>query len=183
MNDDLRDNFFDNLRREDTVQDELRRQQRQLAYEERVIKRAFSECGIKITSWGLMANMCRHETAQDKLNFGWFNQMFSRFPGRLCGRRIPRLHELDFQALFKPFEKNRLVKAVAKALAKDEAPVEDNGWVFVFPVVRTFFCAHNLDLDVPGLTLSFRNQERHVQFALSPSKDLFQAIGKDWFAI
>jgi hypothetical protein len=178
-----RDNFFDNLRREDTAQDELRRQQRQLAYEERVIKRVFSECGIKITGWGLLANMCRHETAQDKLNFGWFNTEFSRFPGRLCGRRIPRLHEFDFQTIFKPIEKNRLVKAVAKARAKDEITGEDIGWVFVFPVVRTFFCAHNLDLDIPGITFSLRDDDRHLKFAVSPSKDLFQAVGKDWFSI
>jgi hypothetical protein len=178
-----RDEFFNNLQNENTVQDELRRQQRQLAYEERIIKRVFSECGIKITGWGVLANMCRHETTQDKLNFGWFNNEFGRFPGRLCGRRIPRLHELDFQALFKPLEKNRLVKAVAKSLARAEVSGEDNGWVFVFPVVRTFFCAHNLDLDVPGVTLSLRDEERHLKFAVSPSKDLFQAIGKDWFAI
>lgn len=178
-----RENFFDNLRREDTAQDELRREHRQLAYEERIIKRVFSECGIKITGWGLMANLCRHETAKDKLNFGWFNQAFRRFPGRLCGRRIPRLHELTFQDLARPHKKNRLAKAVAKALARDEVAGEDNPWIFVFPVVRTFFCAHNLEYATPGATISLRDDDNKLMLAVTPSQALFQTIGKDWFEL
>lgn len=177
-----RNDFFDNLRREDTVQDELRRQERQLAYEERVIKRVFSECGIKINGWGMLANMCRRETAQDKLNFAWFNQTF-RFPGRLCGRRISRLHELTFQDLAKPLKKNRLAKAVAKALAKDEVARDSNSWIFVFPVVRTFFCAHNLEYATPGATFSLRDDENKLMLSVSPSQALFQTIGKEWFEL
>lgn len=178
-----RDSFFDNLRNEDTVQSELRRQQRQLAYEERIIKRVFAECGIKVTGWGLMANMCRRETGQDKLNFNWFNQGFRGFPGRLCGRRIPKLHELTFQELAKPLEKNRLAKAVAKALAKDEVELEDGPWVFVFPVVRTFFCAHNLNYAVPGTAFNVRDSDNRLMLSVSPSANLFQMIGKDWFEL
>jgi len=178
-----RDDFFENLRREDTVQDELLRAQRQLGYEERVIKRVFAECGIKITGWGLLANLCRHETGKDKLNFAWFNQMFTRFPVRLCGRRIPRLHELTFQDLFKPLERNRLVKAVAKALARDEVAGEDNAYAFVFPVVRTSFCAHNLDREVTGTAMQVRDDNGKLLLSVGPSKHLFQAIGKDWFQL
>jgi hypothetical protein len=173
--------FFGNLQNENSVQDELRRQQRQLSYEERIIKRVFSECGIKINGWGRLANECRSQTAQDKLNFGWFNQAFRGFPGRLCGRRIPKLHELTLQDLFKPTKSNRVARAVAKALAKDEVEGADNRWMFVFPVVRTFFCAYNLDLEVPGPTFSLRDDDGRLAVAMSPTKALFATIGKDWF--
>lgn len=178
-----RDSFFDNLRNEDTVQDALRRQQRQLAYEERVIKRVFSECGIKINGWGRMANMCRQETVQDKLNFAWFNRQFRRFPGHLSGRRIPRLHELTFQDLAKPFKQNRLAKAAVKALAKAEVPYNDTNWVFVFPVVRTFFCAHNFDCPVTGTSFSLRDENNKLALSVTPTHNLFQMIGKDWFEL
>ena len=178
-----RDNFFDNLRREDTAQDELRRQQRQLDYEERVIKRVVAECGIKITGWGLMANACRRETGQNKLNFAWFNQTFRGFPGRLHGRRVPRLHELDFQALFRPHDKNRLVKAVTKSLATDAVNGTDNRWIFVFPVVRTFYCAHNLDYNVSGPSFQLRDEDGRLEIATCPTKHLFKTIGPDWFSL
>jgi hypothetical protein len=179
--DNAANNFFGRLQNEDSVQDELRRQQRQLAYEERIIKRVFSECGIKLNGWGRLANECRKQTAQDKLNFGWFNQAFSRFPGRLCGRRIPKLHELNFQDLFKPTKDNRLLKAVAKALAKDEVASKNKRFVFVFPVVRTFFCAYNLDLEVAGPTLGLREDDGRLIMAVSPTSSLFATIGADWF--
>jgi hypothetical protein len=178
-----REDFFNNLRNEDTVQDELLRAQRQLGYEERVIKRVFAECGIKITGWGLMANLCRHETGKDKLNFDWFNTAFRRFPARLCGRRIPRLHELTLHDLCKPLGQNRLAKSVARALAKDAVEGEDNKYVFVFPVIRTSFCAHNLDYAVPGMSLSLRDPDGKLMLAVGPTKSLFQTIGKDWFEL
>lgn len=178
-----RENFFDNLRRDDTAEDSLLRAQRQLAYEERVIKRVFAECGIKINGWGMMANMCRRETAQDKLNFGWFNQTFRQFPARLCGRRIPRMHELTLQDLCKPLGQNRLAKAVAKALARYQVSDEDSKYVFVFPVVRTSFCAHNLDLEIPGMSLAMRDPDGKLLLAVGPTKTLFQAVGKDWFEL
>lgn len=176
-----RENFFDNLRREDTVQDELRRQQRQLDYEERVIKRVVSECGIKITGWGLMANACRRETGQNKLNFAWFNQTFRSFPGRLCGRRVSRLHELDFQTLFRPLDKNRLVKAISKFAVNDDVDSDESRWIFVFPVVRTFYCAYNLDYNVSGPSFQIRNENGRLEIAACPSKHLFKTIGSDWF--
>ena len=179
-----RENFFDSLRRGDTPQDDLRYEYRQLAYEERIIKRVFSECGIKITGWGLLANLCRHETAKDKLNFGWFNKAFRRFPGKLCGKRIPRLHELSFHHdLFKPHKKNRLAKAVSKALAGQEISESDDSWIFVFPVVRTFFCAHNIEYATPGVTLSLRDDSGKFMLAVTPSHALFQTIGKEWFEL
>lgn len=171
-----RDNFFDNLRNEKGVQDEALRFQRQLAYEERCIKRVFTECGIKINGWGRYANRCREATGHDRLNFQWFNQEFRHFPGVLSGKRIPRLHELTLLDLFRPAEKNRLVKAVAKGLTDFCA----TNFVFMFPVTRTMFVAHDREpssTDERVVWSVFADPALFVE----PSKHFFRAIGSDWF--
>lgn len=171
-----RDSFFDNLKREDTVRDALIRAQRQLGFEERCIKRVFSECGIKINGWGRFVNECREATGHDKLTFQWFNQRFRSFPGVLSGKRIPRLHELTLLDLFKPAEKNRLVKAVAKGLTNFCA----TNFVFMFPITRTMFVAHDREpssTDERVVWSAFADPPLFVE----PSKHFFQAIGRDWF--
>lgn len=171
-----RDNFFENLRDDKGEHVEALRAQRQLAYEERVIKRVFSECGIKINGWGRYANRCREATGQDRLNFEWFNQAFRGFPGVLGGKRIPGLHELTLLDLFKPAEKNRLVRAVKRGLND----VCDSNFVFVFPVTRTTFVAHDREpssTDDRIVWSAFADPPLFVE----PSKHFFKAIGTEWF--
>lgn len=174
-----RDSFFDNLRSENTVRDELIRAQRQLAYEERVIKRVFSECGIKINGWGRFVNECREVTGHDRLNFQWFNNRFRGFP-RLAARRIPRLHELTMHDLFKPLERNRLLKAVVKALHRAELSI-DTRFIFVFPVVRMSFCAHNVPTASPGPALDMRDGDGKLHMTVEPTKSFFQGFGSSWY--
>jgi hypothetical protein len=172
-----RESFFDNLRDDKGEQFEALRAQRQLAYEERVIKRIFSECGIKISSWGRFANECRAVTGQDRLNFEWFNRRFPHFPN-LSAKRIPRLHELKMQDLFRPSGKNRLFKAISKALW-DRPSV---GFVLVFPVTRMSFVAHDVepDNDVKVARVVWSIQADPPLY-VEPSKSFFQAFGSEWF--
>ncbi len=179
-----RDSFFDNLRNEEGAHSEMLRSMRQLAYEERVIKRVFADCGIKMNGWGRFANECREMTGQDKLNFKWFNRAFTRFPGTLCGRRIPGLHELTLPDLFKPRKSNRLVRAISKALKRYEVDPQEDGFVFVFPVVRTSFCAHVIsNLKAPD-RISWRmawEDASITDMTVEPVNGLCRAIGADWF--
>ena len=171
-----RESFFDNLRNEKGVQNEALRFQRQLAYEERCIKRVFNECGIKINGWGRYANDCREMTGHDRLNFQWFNQRFRQFPGVLGGKRIPRLHELTLLDLFKPQGKNRLVKTIARGLTDFCA----TNFVFMFPVTRTMFVAHQHEpsaTDDRIVWSAFSNPALFVE----PSKAFFKSTGADWF--
>lgn len=171
-----RENFFDNLKRENTPFDELSREQRQLAFEERCIKRVFRECGIKINGWGRFVNECREGTGHDRLNFQWFNYRFPTFPGKLSGKRIPRLHELTMLDLFKPPEKNRLLRAVAKGLA-DFCAVN---FVFMFPVTRTMFVAYDREPNNTGDRVMWANITDPSMY-VEPSKYFFQSIGSEWF--
>jgi hypothetical protein len=177
-----RDAFFSNLFNEDGDAIEAIRFQRQLSFEERTVKRAFTECGIKIKSWGMLVNQCKNETGLHKLNFNWFNSSY-RFPARLCGRRIPKLHELTIHDLFKP-KKNRLVHAVVKNLAKQEVD-PDEKFVFVFPVTRKMFCAHNLTPDrSTGIdTISWQFKTDDWQLTVEPTVSFFGNLGADWFNV
>lgn len=186
MMSDPRDNFFSELFNQDSQGAEAIRFQRQLAFEERIIKRVFKECGIKISGWGKMANECRDMTGHNKLNFSWFNSEFSRFPGVLCGRRIPRLHELTMADLFKiPKDgKNRLLAAVAKNLHRLEINTERR-FIMCFPVVRTMLCAHNHITDDTGIPrvqwiCSFPPTVKNM-FTVEHTSTLFNAIGSDWY--
>lgn len=175
--------FFDNLRRDDTPEDNAVRAQRQLSYEERVIKRVITECGAKTSSWGLLANHCRRATGEVKLNFNWFNQTFKQFPGELIGRRIPRLHELTIQDLFKPSAQNRLVKAIIKNVRRAGVDPAASRYFFVFPVVRTSFCAHNLkNLEGAGDHAIWSCQtDDNSRITVEPTRSLFAELGHDWF--
>ena len=154
-----RDAFFNNLFNEDGDAIEAIRFQRQLSFEERTVKRAFTECGIN-----------------------WFNSSY-RFPARLCGRRIPKLHELTIHDLFKP-KKNRLVHAVVKNLAKQEVD-PDEKFVFVFPVTRKMFCAHNLTPDrSAGIdTISWQFKTDDWQLTVEPTVSFFGTPGADWYNV
>jgi hypothetical protein len=177
-----RDDFFQNIFDENSQGAEAIRAQRQLSYEERVIKRVFKECGIAVRGWGRYVNECRDMTGHPTLNFFWFNSVF-RFP-ELCGQRIPRLHELTFADIFKPGSKNRLVRAVAKNLAKNEIN-STRPFVFVFPVVRSSFCAHNLTVDgqqKPGrVAWVFEAEESGQSLTIESTASFCQWFGTGWF--
>lgn len=173
-----RDQFFHNIFDDNGDAAEAIRTQRQLAFEERIVKRAFTECGIKINSWGKLVKECQLETGLPKLNFRWFNAM-TRFPARLCGRRIPKLHELTIADLFKPADKNRLFKAVIKNLHRQEID-DTKGFVFVFPVVRTMYCAHNLT-DTQSVGPRWTMATEDAILTVEPTTAFFKAIGPSWF--
>lgn len=183
---DPRDQFFGDLFNENSHGAEAIREQRQLAFEERIIKRVFRECGIKISGWGRFVNECREITGHDKLNFSWFNSEFQYFPGVLCGRRIPRLHELTISDLFKLPKngKNRLCAAVIKNLHRLEVNT-DRKFIMCFPVVRTMFCAHNHVLESPDIpriqwACSFPPTVKN-NFTVEHTATLFAAVGSDWY--
>lgn len=183
---DPRDQFFGDLFNENSQGAEAIREQRQLAFEERIIKRVFRECGIKISGWGKLVNECREITGQDKLNFNWFNSEFGHFPGLLYGRRIPRLHELTIADLFKLPKngKNRLCAAVIKNLQRLEVNTERR-FIMCFPVVRTMLCAHNHSPEEPDIP----RIQWHCSFpptvtsgfTVEHTSTLFAAIGPDWY--
>lgn len=179
-----RDQFFSNLFDENSEQAAASREQKQLSFEERVIKRVFRECGIKINSWGRFANDCRDVTGQLGLNFRWFNSSF-KFPATLCGKRIytgrsgTKLYELTIRDLLKPPEKNRVLKIVSRIL-HDQGISDDDFFVFVFPVVGTMFCAHNLSVEgTPGTRLSFQLPNDLIY--IEATATLFSAVGAEWW--
>lgn len=170
-----RDNFFESLGSDKGEHAEARRAVSQLAYEERTIKRAFKESGVRVNGWGRLVNECRAATGKDKLNFDWFNAAFPAFRaahGVLCGARIPKLHEITFADLFKPAEKNRLVRAISR-----RAP--DAPFVFVFPVVRTMFVAHSRSV-APVENSAAMWIACDPAILVQPSWSYFQAIGSEW---
>lgn len=156
---------------------EALRAQRQLAYEDRIVKRLFRECGIKIRSMGKLVNECKEMTGQHYLSFGWFNSQAS-FPATLCGRRIPGLHELTLAEILKPASKNRLFKAVVKNLHRQEID-ETEPYVFVFPVVRTMFCAHSMSVDLGGSRVSIGAEGSVI--VVEPLDNLCRSLGNSWW--
>lgn len=172
------DSFFSQL--PDDIDDKYHaiREQRQFSFEENVIKRTFTECGIKISSWGRLAKQCSLESGLPKMNFNWFNSSF-QFPFRLCGKRIAKIHDLSIADIFKSAGNNRLFRAVTKNILRQEIDTAQ-GFVFVFPVVRSYMCAHNVS-SVQGLgprwTMTGEDGILHIE----PTKSFFQGLGSEWF--
>lgn len=180
-----RDEFFDNLFSDTAPAAEDLKRIRQLAYEERVIKRVFTECGAAPASWGKLAVACRQATDTTKMHFSWFNSAYA-FPGKLCGRRIPYIHKITLPELFKPVNKNRLIKALSKQLAEYEInPVRDP-YVFVFPLIKTAFCAHSLisagyeAINEQRIQVLFKLPGTDRPLFIEPLKQLCKAIGNQW---
>jgi hypothetical protein len=184
-----RDEFFNNLFNEATPAAEDIKALRQLAYEERVIKRVFTECCIRPQSWGRIANQSRELTGANKINFCWFNTAYgASFPAKLCGKRIPYLYQLRLADIYKPVKQNRLVKAVLKALAVLEINPAKESFLLVFPLIKTPFCAHSIrgagyDDPAEGDTrgqLLFRVSGMRPLF-IEPLKTACRAIGSEWY--
>lgn len=191
---DSRDQFFNNLF-DENADAQTHGFQRQLSYENRIVRRAFNECGVKPPSWGRIINMCRAETGAPELSFSWFNSTFRRFPGKLCGKRIGycgyrrddsgnkaslSLYQLSLAELLAT-KHNILLRTIAKAI--HAAGVEDGQpFIFVFPLVRRMFCAHNLGFtvtptdDAPSVRWVFNGD-----LVVESSASAFRAIGPEWF--
>jgi hypothetical protein len=185
-----RDEFFQNLFNDSTPAAEDIKVLRQLAYEERVIKRIFTECGLRPSSWGRLAVDCREKTQATKLNFAWFNATYSEFPGQLIGRRVPFLHKTTLIDLFKPPAKNRLVRAISRELTISNVNPKTQSYMFVFPIVKTSFCAHSLgSLADTKLAAAYRQQfvmlppDSDRPFIVEPLKNICTAIGLTWFTM
>jgi hypothetical protein len=189
MSDD-RDQFFNSIF---GPQDES---SRQLSYENRTVKRVITECGIKPRSWGRLVNICRDETGHPFFSFNWFNSFFQQFPATLSGKRIGYcgtkadhngvrqkvcMYQLTLADVLKP-QKNMLVRALSTAL-NDSGVDTGRPFVFVFPVVKKMFCAHNLHVDGYGdedrAQWLFRTNGSSL--IVEPSDTLFRALGNDWY--
>ena len=186
---DERDNFFNTVFNQDDFFT------RQLLYENRTVRRAITECGVKPRSWGRLVNICRDETGHPFFSCEWFNNFFPSFPARLCGKRIGYcgtriengerkkacLYQLTLKDLLRP-EKNLLVRAISTAL-EDVGVSTDRPFVLVFPVVKKMFCAHNLRLDTYESEVRAQWVFSHGKSPLivEPSATLFRAIGDNWY--
>ena len=183
-----RDEFFDGLFNDSAPAAEDIKLLRQQAYEERVIKYVFTECGIKPPSWGKLAVACRNATGQQKMHFDWFNGEYRQFPGRLVGARIPYIHGIKLPELFKPVVKNKLIRFITKRLADAELDPGHNAYVFVFPVIKTKFCAHSLitaGQELPPKDTARLQFVAHINgcprpMYIEPLKTLCCAIGNQW---
>lgn len=196
---DDRDQFFNNLF-DDAANSQTSGFQRQLSYENRIVRRVFNECGVKpVAGWGRIVNMCKAETGTHELSFAWFNSAFPRFPAALCGKRIGycgyrrddagnktslALYQLTIPEVLAS-KHNVLTRAITKALQAFSVDL-DRPFAFVFPVVRKFFVAHNMDLPVqpagnmPRVFWTYSSPEGGV-LHVEQSAPFFAAIGSDWF--
>lgn len=194
-----RDDFFQNLF-DDEAQAHTTGFQRQLAYENRLVRRVFTDCGVKVPSWGRLVNLCKAETGTHEMSCAWFNATFPRFPARLCGKRIGycgyrrddagnktslSLYQLTIGEIMAA-KHNVLVRALSKALhtfaVDSSAP-----FALVFPVVRKPFVAHNLDVagqlagGVPRIVWTFETED--VRLRVEPAAPFFALVGSEWFEV
>jgi len=183
-----RDNFFNSVFSRDDFS-------RQLAYENRVVRRVITECGIKPRSWGRLVNLCRDETGQPFFSFSWFNHFFRMFPAQLCGKRIGycgsragangpervSLYQLTLKDVLRP-EKNLLVRAVSGAMA-DAGVDTARPFIFMFPIVKKMFCAHNMSLDryESEACAQWVFTHQGATLTVEPSVPAFRAIGNSWY--
>lgn len=183
-----REDFFDNIFNEaNPAADDIKRL-RQMAYEERIIKRVITECGVNVSSWGRLASLCRADTDEKKLHFAWFNEQYgAKFPGILAGKRIPYVHNITLPELFKPLKQNKLIRRLSAPFAAANIDPFKDRYLFVFPLIKTPFCIHTLNLDQ-----SEQEQSLKLQIALSgarrvitlePLKNACAAIGPEWFTV
>lgn len=185
---DERDQFFQNVFDQNGRSAAETKFQRQLSFEDRCVRRIFRECGIS-PPLGQFVRICRDQTGYPELSFNWFQQQFD-FPARLGGKRITYvgkrnnaplyLYQLSIVDLFntKSATSNLLVRAISKAMWSGDMDGEQP-FVFMFPIVRKMFCAHNLDLakpndtdaDKPCMRAHFTLEK--FRMTIEPSESLF----------
>lgn len=197
-----RDQFFQNLFDDNSREAGANREQRQLSYENRIVRRAITECGVQRVSWGWLVNNCKAATGGHEFSFEWFNYTFPAFPARLIGKRIGycgrrtlpdgtsgplSLYQLQFADLFKA-KNNVVLRTIARALQSAEQDASQP-FVFVFPIVRRMFCAHNLELpaspalDAPRVQWIMQTSPTGPRMIIEPTTSLFAAVGSEWFQL
>jgi hypothetical protein len=84
--------------------------------------------------------------------------------------------------LFKPAARNRLVKAVMKTLQRIDVDTERQ-FVFVFPVTRTAFCAHNIELESTAIdrVVWRASNSTGATLFVEPLPMFCQQFGNQWF--
>lgn len=194
---DTRDQFFGDLFNEGAEQ--THHFYRQLSFEHRAVKRVLNECGIKVRSMGRLVNLCRDATGNPEFSFSWFNSYFRAFPAQLSGKKITYvgkrtneqtgqkenayLYQLTVLDLFRE-KYNKLLTTLSKAMHRASVDTE-RPFVFLFPVVRTMFCAHNVDFpggasaEHPRAQMVFEYEK--TRLVIERSASLFGAIGPDWY--
>jgi len=192
---DPRDEFFQNVFDQNGRGAAETKFQRQLSFEDRCVRRIFRECGIA-APLGQFVRLCRDQTGYPELSFNWFQRQFD-FPAHLGGKRITYvgkrnneslyLYQLSIVDLFntRAATSNLLVRAISKAMWASDMDSE-RPFIFMFPIVRKMFCAHNLDLVKPDAAHSDKPCMR-AQFTLEkfrmtiePSESLF-AGWNNWY--
>jgi hypothetical protein len=197
---DGRDAFFNNLFSEGAEQ--TTNFQRHQSFENRAVKRVLSECGVKVRSMGQLVNMCKDATGHHEFTFSWFSDTFPAFPAQLGGKKITYvgkqvcestgkktnkyLYQIDVLDIFRQ-NYNKIVLALSRAMQQQQID-RSRPFIFLFPVVKTMLCAHNLD--VPPV---FNKEKPHIQLRFSwengttlyieRSADLFAALGPEWYEI
>jgi hypothetical protein len=194
---DSRDQFFGDLFNEGAEQ--THHFYRQLSFENRAVRRVFNECGVKVRSMGRLVNLCRDDTGNPDLSFSWFNAFFTRFPARLAGKKITyvgkRTNEQTGQrenaylyqlTVLDAFQQkyNKIVTTLSRAMHR-AAIDTSQPFVFLFPIVRTMFCAHNLDIPSQLAAEQHRAQlvfeYEKTRLVIERSATLLNAIGPDWY--
>lgn len=200
-----RDNFFDSVFNSDEAQSFPA-----LSYEDRIVRRLFTECGVVPRSMGRLVNICRDETGEPKLSFQWFNNYFS-FPARLCGARIGycgtrvvsgerqkrSMYQLDLSDVFRP-KKNLFLRAVLEKLADNDIDLASAArpFIFVFPVRRKMYCVHNYGSPLlPDTITDMHTQQELITepvlsfyagnaniLTMQSTAAVFAHIGNDWFS-
>lgn len=192
---DDRDKFFQDVFNQNSRNAAETKFQRQLSFEDRCVRRIFRECGIA-APLGQFVRLCRDQTGYPELSFNWFQRQFD-FPARLGGKRITYvgrrnneplyLYQLSIIDLFntKSASSNPLVRAISKAMWSDDMDSEQP-FIFMFPIVRKMFCAHNLD-GIQSATAGSTKPCMRAQFTfekfrmtIEPSESLF-AGWTDWY--
>jgi len=184
-----RDEFFAGIYNEATPAAHEIIRMRQLAYEERIIKRVITSCGANVSHWGILARACRAATQEKQLNFEWFNAQFgSSFPCLLAGKRVPGFHAITLQELFATdVKKSKLVRKLMPAITGSGIDPLSDRYLFTFPIVKTQFCAHTLALepapDSHGIQIALNFSDAKRPITIEPLKNVCQAIGAEWFTV
>jgi hypothetical protein len=193
----MRDHFFNTIFNEESSNSFPA-----LSFESRVVRRLFTECGVS-PRMGVLVNKCRDETGEPHFSFDWFNSYFSSFPATLSGARIGycgtrvvsgvrekrNLYQLDLSDIFKP-KKNLLIRALVDNVQKKNIDFDAGLFIFVFPVRRKMYCAHNFGQPVFSDSISPDSVDVSLSIFLTgnnmltiqPTAPVFGYIGSSWYS-
>ena len=168
--------------------------ERQGTFEERIVRQILTWAGhgARLAAY---ARECQDEDGV-KLNCGWLNRRFPRFPVLMGTEKLPRVYEIRVGDLFGPnFVKTPMMEAYKK-LQLQLGVSDDNerlGLVFGWPHVPTAstMVLHNYPIEVhtvPDPSLRMERNTRIVRpygnppvvYVIDPLQEFLLSIGKDW---